>query len=204
MKPILLFPLLGVLLLLVGCESQSLTLEKHGQELAPALGAEVAELAFLSECQFQLVEAGKSASNRPQRGVLAMSDSHFYLVTAAADRSQQSYKITIPIQDMEGISKLPSQFHLKYQGEVMVFWLREADSKADTQEKYATVYTLFENRNVVEMASTQEYQRPMYSWDRNNDAPHGGSYYIPGVRLSSAYGAVRNSNTRGTQVTGIR
>ena len=132
-----------------------------------------------------------------------MSDSHFYLVTDAPDRSEQNYKITIPIKDMEGISKLPSQFHLKYQGEVMVFWLREADSKANTQEKYATVYTLFETHGVADLASTQEYQKPLYSWDRNNNAPRGGSY-IPGVRLSAAYGAVQNSRTSGTQVTGIR
>ena len=203
MKTLILLRLLIITILLTGCETQQLTLEEHAEEMAPSLGADASDLKFLSYCQFQLLDTSSDSVNPVKPGVLALSDSHFYLMTEAANRSQANYRITIPIQEMESISKCPSQFHLMHNGELMVFWLKEASSQALTQEKYETVYQLFSKNQVPEIAAVDEYRLPMHSWGKNNSPKRGGSY-IPGVRLSGAYGATQNSRVNGTRATGIQ
>ena len=197
---IILFLSLAVFFTL-GCESDTYSINEQRDELAPAVGVDPAELQFLSDCQFQLVKTQDGSTGPVKQGIVALSEREFFLMTG--DVTKDNYRIAIPMADLEGVSKLADQFHLTYKGEVMVFWLRDAATDDLTEDKYDSVYQALANHQVPLVAATDSYQRPLYSWDGNHTT-HQGGFYIPGVRLSGAYGQVRNSNTKGTVVTGIR
>lgn len=204
MKSFILLLSFFLLFLLSGCESDSYSSNDRVQDLAPALGAQSSELAFVSECQFQLVESEDNGSGPVKLGLLGLSDSELILVTEVDGRAQSSHRIAIPIEDLESVAQLEDQFHLTYQGEVMVFWLKAGASDSLTRSNYETVYKVLASHQVPVVAAATEYQVPLHSWDGNTTTGRGGSYNIPGVKLSAVYNEVRNSSTRGTQVTGIR
>lgn len=190
------------LVLLSGCTTQQLSLTEHGEQFAPALGAEPSELKFLSYCDFRRVHRYKPLSNPRTQGIVALSDTHFYLMTDEVRRP--NYTIEVPIKAMEGIAKLPSKFQLKYDGTVMEIRLNKTLSKQRNLERYNQVYRLFAQNSVPEIAAAAEFptRRSSGSRWRNVSSSNGVGRYQGISRVGR--GGTNNQNVYGTPYTPIQ
>ena len=203
MKYSLSIPLVSLLAFLTGCETQQLTLQDHGEQLAPALGADASDLQLLSYCQFQIVEPLQEPDPVAIPGILALSDSQFYLMTDFGSSSQSNYKIEIPIEDMEGISNLSSQVQFTHDRLVMVLWLNKAPSKTETEAKYATVSQLFAEKNVPEVAALREY-RLRSSNPRWDSQLSNAGRYSPNMPSMGGFKGPSSPRMGGTPVASTR
>jgi hypothetical protein len=78
--------------------------------------------------------------------------------------------VRIPINEMEGLSMSPSQFHLKHLGFTLIIWLNEASSSKLTQQMYDNVNQLFAHNGVPIYEADQEYEIAKFSQRRRNNS----------------------------------
>ena len=189
------------LLLVSGCTMHQLSVHEHGEQWAPALGAEASELTFLSYCDFRRVHKYKPLRNSRTQGVVAFSDTHFYLRTHQASRP--NYTIEVPIKELEGVAKLNSRFQLKHEGTVMEIRLNKTFSKQENVENYDLVYQLLAQNSVPEIAAATELatRRSNRSRWRNVSTSNGVGRYQGISRVGM--GGTNNRNVYGTPYTPI-
>lgn len=159
-----------------GCDAKYLTVEKHAKLIAPALKVKESDVKFLSYCESRAMKEIPNNNIVAMPGIVALTDTHFYILSRNEERVKSQGIVRIPISEMESLSTASSQFHLKHKGLILLIWLNEAPSKKLTEQKYETVSQLFAQNGVSIFEADQEYQIAKFSTRRRNLNFNSGFY----------------------------
>lgn len=189
----------GILCLLsvlwAGCEPEHLSVEKHAELIAPVLQVEPSDIKLLSYCDYRAGREFFGHKVITSKGILALTDSHIYLMSRNREQFQSGGIVRVPIQDISSLAVEPSQFHLNHNGLLVLIWLNKAPSKQRTQAKYDTVARLFEDQGVSLIEMTQKYEivkigsRSRYSSSRFNSG-----FYSSGSSFNDGFSANYNTS----------
>ena len=115
------FQILSTLMAILfgGCATQQLSVDKHGKKLAPRLGTKESEIQFLSYGDF-IARFDNLDRRIVAKGIIALTESDLRLETRNYRYLFSKELTTIPFHEMEGVSKIASQIHIKHGGEAIV------------------------------------------------------------------------------------
>ena len=160
------FQILATLMavLFSGCVSQQLSVEKHGKKLAPRLSAKESEIQFLSNGDF-IARFDNLNRRIVAKGVIALTESDLRLETRNYRYLFSKELTTIPFHEMEGVSKIASQIHIKHGGEEIILEFNPRSSRYTTPKESETVFQLLASRGipvyeVAEVTDFPRYTRP--------------------------------------------
>ena len=159
-------------ILLAGCATQQLSVDKHGGKLAPRLRVEESEIQFLSYGDFIARFENPDRKIVAEKGIIALTESDLRLGTRHFRYLFSKELTTIPFHEMEGVSKIASQIHIKHGEEEIVLEFNRPSSPYYNANDPETVFQLLSSRGipVYEVAEITDF--PRYT------RPHGaGSRY---------------------------
>jgi len=165
-----------VAIFLLGCDAKYLTVDKHAKHVAPVLKVKESDVKFLSYCDYRAAREFPDNEIAASKGIVALTDSHFYIMSRNQKQVETYGIVRIPIDEMEAISISPSQFHLKHKKYRMVVWLNEASSYKLTEQMYDTVNQLFADNGVPIYEVDKEYEIAKFSQRRRNTGYNSGFY----------------------------
>ncbi len=148
-------------ILLSGCVSQQLNVEKHGKKLASRLGTKDSEIQFLSYGDFIAQFDDLDRRIVADKGIIALTESDLRLETRHFRYLFSKELTTIPFHEMEGVSKIASQIHIKHGGEEIVLEFNPRSSRYNNPKESETVFQLLASRGipVYEVAELTEFPR---------------------------------------------
>ena len=79
-------------LLIIGCDSEYLTLEEHAKVIAPIIQVDASEVKMLSFCDYRSMREISGQKIIASPGIVAMTDSHFYIMSRYQDRLRARYR----------------------------------------------------------------------------------------------------------------
>jgi hypothetical protein len=103
-------------IVLTGCPKSSLTLDKDGKRLAPALGETVTEIRFINRALFAVVPEGEDTVEDKEAGFVALSSTELIFGKGRPMSSAHEDLLRIPIQDIEGMAQGGPVLQFKYEG----------------------------------------------------------------------------------------
>ncbi len=175
-------------ILLSGCFSQQLSVDRHGKKLASRLGTKESEIKFLSYGDFIAKIEIRNRKYVVKRGIIALTDSDLRLESRQHIRHLFSKELTvIPLQEMEGVSKIGSQIHIKHGEEEIVLEFDLGSSLYADAKDSETAYQWLASRGipvyeVAEITRIGPYTRPI-GLQRRRDGPpdplYLENYYNP-------------------------
>ena len=170
----ILAPLMAVLF--GGCATQQLSVEKHGKNLAPRLSAKESEIQFLSYGDF-IARFDDLDRRIVAKGIIALTESDLRLETRHFRYLFSKELTTIPFHEMEGVSKIASQIHIKRDGKEIVLEFNPRSSAHYNSKESETVFQLLVSRGipvyeVAELRRFPGYSRPRFArWSFADDYP---------------------------------
>ena len=152
-------------LLLAGCATQQLSVDKHGKKLAPRLGTKESEIQFLSYGDFIAQFDNLNRRIVAEKGIIALTESDLRLGTKHFRYLFSKELTTIPFHEMEGVSKIASQIHIKHGGKEIVLEFNRPSSPYYNANDPETVFQWLASRGipvyeVVELTEFPRYTRP--------------------------------------------
>ena len=155
----ILFALMTILL--GGCTTQQLSVDKHGDKFAPRLGTKESEIQFLSHGDFIAHFDNYYRRIVAEKGIIALTESDLRLETRHFRYLFSKELITIPFNEMEGVSKIASQIHIKRGGKEIVLDFNPRSSAHYNSKESETVFQLLASHGipVYEAAELTEFPR---------------------------------------------
>ena len=153
-------------LFLAGCATQQLSVEKHGEKLAPRLSVKESEIQFLSYGDFIAQFDNLDRRIVAERGIIALTESDLRLQARNSRYPFSKELTTIPFHEMEGVSKIASQIHIKHGEEEIVLEFNRRSSPYYNAKDPETVFQFLASRGipvyeVAELIEIPEYTRPL-------------------------------------------
>ena len=173
-----LFALMAVLL--GGCATQQLSVDKHGKKFAPWLETKESEIQFLSRGDF-IAQFDNPNRRIVAEGIIALTESDLRLETRHIRYLFSKELTTIPFHEMEGVSKIASQIHIKHDGKEIVLEFNPRSSTYDNAKESETVFQLLAScgipvYEVAELRRFPGYTRPRFYGDFSGVLPSGDSF----------------------------
>ena len=157
------FQILSTLLaiLLSGCVSQQLSVEKHGRKMAPRLSVNESEIQFLGYGNFIAQFEDLDKRIVAEKGIIALTESDLRLETRHYRYLFSKELTTIPFHEMEGVSKIASQIHIKHEGDDIVLEFNPGSSAYAHSKESETVFQWLAGRGipVYEVAELKRFPR---------------------------------------------
>ncbi len=157
------FQILSTLMaiLLSGCVSQQLSVEKHGRKLAPRLSVNESEIQFVSYAAFIAKLDNPNRRFITQKGIIALTESDLRLETRHFKYLFSKELTTIPFHEMEGVSLIASQIHIKRGEEEIVLEFNPGSSAYTHSKASESVFQWLAGRGipVYEVAELTEFPR---------------------------------------------
>ena len=152
-------------LLLAGCATQQLSVDKHGGKFAPRLGTKESEIQFLGYGDFIAQFENPDRRIVAEKGIIALTESDLRLKTRHIRYLFSKELTTIPFHEMEGVSKIASQIHIKHGEEEIVLEFNRPSSPYYNANDPETVFQLLSSRGipvyeVAELTDFPRYTRP--------------------------------------------
>ena len=152
-------------LLLGGCATQQLSVDKHGKKLAPRLGTKESEIQFLGYGDFIARFDNPDRRIVAEKGIIALTESDLRLGTQHIRYLFSKELNTIPFHEMEGVSKIASQIHIKHGKEEIVLEFNRPSSPYYNAEDPETVFQWLANHGipvyeVTELTEFPKFTRP--------------------------------------------
>ena len=165
-------------ILLGGCATQQLSVDKHGKKLAPRLGTKESEIQFLGYGDF-IARFDHLDRRIVAKGIIALTESDLRLETRNYRYLFSKELTSIPFHEMEGVSKIASQIHIKHRGEAIVLELNSRSFRYLPPKEPETVFQLLASRGipVYEVAEVTEF--PRYTILLGADTQTISVYYDP-------------------------
>lgn len=192
MNRILLVPSFLILMFFIGFDSEHLNLADHAKIIAPIIRVDESEVKLLSYCDYRAMKEFTEKKILASQGIVAMNDSHFYIMSRYQDRVKTQGIVRIPIREIESLSTSPAHFHIKHQGLIMFVWLNEARSRELTEENHNTVSQLFAQNDVPTSEGNETYEiakLPNKGNKRFNSGFYNSGFNFSDGFESSYYGA---------------
>ena len=144
-----------------GCTTQQLSVDKHGDKFALRLGTKESEIRFLSYGDFITHFDDLDRRIVAEKGIIALTESDLRLETRHFRYLFSKELITIPFQEMEGVSKIASQIHIKRGGKEIVLDFNPRSSAHYNSKESESVFQLLASRGipVYEVAELTEFPR---------------------------------------------
>ena len=148
-------------LFLGGCATQQLSVEKHGGKFAPRLSVKESEIQFLSYGDFIAQFENLDQRIVAERGIIALTESDLRLETRHIRYLFSKELTAIPFHELEGVSKIASQIHIKHDGKEIVLEFNRPSSPYYNANDPETVFQLLTSRGipVYEVAELTEFPR---------------------------------------------
>ncbi len=167
-------------ILFSGCATQQLSVGKYGKKLAPRLGTKESEIQFLSYGDF-IARFDNLDRRIVARGIIALTESDLRLETRHFRYLFSKELTTIPFHEMEGVSKIASQIHIKHGGKKIVLEFNPRFSAYDNSKESETVFQLLSSRGipvyeVTELRRFPGYTRPPFYGDFSGVRPSDDSF----------------------------
>jgi len=172
----ILFALMAVLL--GGCATHQLSVDKHGERLAPRLGTKESEIQFLSYGDFIAHFDNLDRRIVVEKGIIALTKSDLRLETRHHRYLFSKELTTFPFHEMEGVSIIASQIHIKRGGKEIVLEFNPRSSAYDNSKESETVFQLLASRGipVYEVAEVTEF--PRFTRPLGVGSRYFGEYYL--------------------------
>ena len=167
-------------ILLGGCVSQQLNVDKHGERMAPRLRTRESEIQFLSYGDF-IARFDDLDRRIVAKGIIALTKSDLRLETRHIRYLFSRELTTIPFHEMEGVSKIASQIHIKRDGKEIVLEFHPRSTAHYNAKESETVFQLLASRGipvyeVAELRRFPGYTRPRFYGDFSGVLPSGDSF----------------------------
>ena len=181
----ILFALLAILF--SGCDSLQLSADRHGKKLASRLGTNESEIRVLSYGDFIAKIENRNRKYVVKRGIIALTDSDLRLESRHISYLFSKELTVIPLQEMEGVSKIGSQIHIKHGEEEIVLEFDLGSSLYADAKDSETAYQWLASRGipvyeVAEITRIGRYTGPIGLQRRSDKPPdplYLENYYNP-------------------------
>ena len=172
------FQILSTLMAILfgGCATQQLSVDKHGEKMSPRLSVKESEIQFLSHGDF-IARFDNLDRRIVAKGIIALTESELRLETRHFRYLFSKELTTIPFHEMEGVSKIASQIHIKHGGKEIVLEFKPRFFRYGNAKESETVFQLLVSRGipeyeVAEVRRFRGYTRPPFYGDFSDVRPH--------------------------------
>ena len=143
MKRCFLSPLLLALVLFTGCETSQLTVQDDAERLAPVLGVEVDEIQYLGRANFVVRKLGPFGGRYYPKGIIVLTQDEILVYSR-----YQNLIMSKRYEELEGVSMIESQVHVKDEVHKMVLELGVEPLRYGNSSEREEVYALLTGFNV--------------------------------------------------------
>lgn len=148
-------------ILFSGCVSQQLSVEKHGKKLASRLGTNESEIQFLGYGDFIAQFDDLNKRIVAEKGIIALTDSDLRLESRHVSYLFSKELTVIPLHELEGVSRIASQIHLKHGEEEIILEFNSLSSAYANAKESETVFQMLASSGipVYEVADLRIFPR---------------------------------------------